>query len=50
MDKIKFTRDEANQRLTIERLFSATPDRLWAALTNPSLLDQWWKSRFDCLA
>jgi uncharacterized protein YndB with AHSA1/START domain len=42
MEKTKFKRDEANARLTIERHFPATPDRLWRALTKPDLLDQWW--------
>jgi uncharacterized protein YndB with AHSA1/START domain len=42
MDKTKFTRDEKNFRLTIERIFPAEPKRLWEALTKPALLDQWW--------
>ena len=42
MEKTKFTRDEKNFRLTIERLFPAEPKRVWEALTKPALLDQWW--------
>lgn len=42
MEKTKFTRDEKNLRLTIERVFPAEPKRVWEALTKPALLDQWW--------
>jgi uncharacterized protein YndB with AHSA1/START domain len=42
MENATFTRDEKNARLTIERLFPATPARLWEALTTPAILDQWW--------
>jgi uncharacterized protein YndB with AHSA1/START domain len=42
MSDITFTRDEANARLTIERTFPADPARVWEALTDPALLDQWW--------
>jgi uncharacterized protein YndB with AHSA1/START domain len=42
MEKTKFSRDEKNATLTIERLFPAEPKRVWEALTKPSLLDQWW--------
>jgi uncharacterized protein YndB with AHSA1/START domain len=42
MGKTTFTRDDANARLTIERTFDASRERVWEALTDPILLDQWW--------
>ena len=42
MEKTKLTRDEAQKRLTIERVFPAPPKRVWEALTTPAILDQWW--------
>ena len=42
MSKTTFTRDEANARLTIERVFPAPQGRVWQAMTDPGLLDQWW--------
>lgn len=42
MSKTTFTRDEANARLTIERVFPAPQSRVWQAMTDPRLLDQWW--------
>lgn len=42
MSDITFTKDESNARLTIERTFPAPPARVWQALTDPVLLDQWW--------
>jgi uncharacterized protein YndB with AHSA1/START domain len=42
MEKTKFIRDEQNARLVIERLFPATTERVWTALTTPALLEQWW--------
>lgn len=45
MNKTTFTRDEKNARLTIERVFPATPDRVWRALTDPAMLEQWWAPR-----
>jgi uncharacterized protein YndB with AHSA1/START domain len=32
----------ANATLTIERVFPAPAARVWRALTDPALLDQWW--------
>lgn len=42
MEKTRFTRDEENARLTIARSFASPADRVWQALTEPALLDQWW--------
>ena len=42
MSKTTFTRDEANARLAIERVFPAPQGRVWQAMTDPGLLDQWW--------
>lgn len=42
MGKTTIIRDEANARLTIERTFNASCERVWQALTDPAVLDQWW--------
>lgn len=42
MNKTQFTRDEQNKTLTIERVFNAPQKKVWRALTDPVLLDQWW--------
>lgn len=42
MNKTRFTRDDANARLTIERAFPADAARVWRYLTDADLLDQWW--------
>jgi uncharacterized protein YndB with AHSA1/START domain len=45
MSKTTFTRDEKNARLTIERVFPAPRSRVWHAMTDPTILDQWWAPR-----
>jgi uncharacterized protein YndB with AHSA1/START domain len=42
MNKTQFTKDEQSARLTIERVFPAAPSRVWQAMTDPAILDQWW--------
>jgi uncharacterized protein YndB with AHSA1/START domain len=42
MSKTRFTRDETNARLTIERVFPAPVSRVWQAMTDATILDQWW--------
>lgn len=42
MSKTRFTKDEKNARLTIERVFPADVARVWQALTDPAMLDLWW--------
>lgn len=43
MEKIfNFTLDKENLRVTIERSFDAPVDDVWAAWTEPELLEQWW--------
>jgi uncharacterized protein YndB with AHSA1/START domain len=42
MSKTRFTRNDADATLTIERNFPAEPARVWRYLTEPELLDQWW--------
>ena len=42
MNKTVFIRDEQNKTLTIERVFNAPQSKVWRALTDPVLLDQWW--------
>ena len=37
-----FKKDEKNATLTIERLFPASQARVWQALTDPAILDQWF--------
>ena len=42
MGKTVFTRDEQNATLTVERTFNAPRRRVWQALTDATILDQWW--------
>lgn len=42
MGKTTFTKNEKEATLTIERLFPASVSRVWQALTDPAILDQWW--------
>ena len=39
---MNFTVDKANNKITVEREFSAPVANVWAAWTQPELLDQWW--------
>lgn len=38
----QLTKDEAKQQITVVREFAAPVNRVWAAWTQPELLDQWW--------
>jgi uncharacterized protein YndB with AHSA1/START domain len=31
-----------DREIRIERIFNATPDRVWMAMTDPKLVAQWW--------
>lgn len=42
MGETKFTKDERNATLTVEREFGAPRERVWQAMTDPAILDQWW--------
>lgn len=42
MNKTIFTKDPESARLTIERIFPAARSRVWQAMTDPAILDQWW--------
>lgn len=42
MSKTKFTKDEKNATLTIDRVFPAPRGRVWHAMTDAAILDQWW--------
>ena len=42
MRKTTFTRDEKNATLTVERIFGAPRQRVWRAMTDAEILDQWW--------
>lgn len=37
-----FVVDKENKQVKVERSFNAAPDLVWAAWTEPELLDQWW--------
>ena len=37
-----FLVDKDNKMVTVERLFNASLDLVWAAWTEPQILDQWW--------
>lgn len=37
-----FIVDKNNKKVTVERSFNANRDLLWAAWTEPDILDQWW--------
>lgn len=42
MNKTTFTKDIENAKLTIERVFPAERSRVWQAMTDATILDQWW--------
>jgi PhnB protein len=42
MNKTTFTKDIENATLTIERVFPAERSRVWQAMTDAKILDQWW--------
>lgn len=37
-----FTVDKENNKIKVKRAFAAPKDHVWAAWTEPDLLDQWW--------
>lgn len=37
-----FLVDKENKRITVERSFAASLTRVWAAWTQPEILDKWW--------
>lgn len=42
MGNTEFRRDDENATLTIERTFDAPRGRVWKAMTDRAILDQWW--------
>jgi uncharacterized protein YndB with AHSA1/START domain len=40
--KTIFSKDLQNNKMTVTREFSATPEMTWKAWTNRNILDQWW--------
>src|ERR1700683_4557419 len=38
----KFTINKEQLEVVTSRIFNATPDRLWAALTDPEQIPKWW--------
>lgn len=45
MSKTKFTKDEANNSLIVERDFNASIDKVWRAFTEIEILEKWWAPR-----
>lgn len=41
-NKMVFTKDLPNKKITVEREFDASPADVWRAWTESELLDQWW--------
>lgn len=39
---MNFTVDKENNRIKVEREFAAPVENVWAAWTQPELMDQWW--------
>ncbi|WP_031526544.1 SRPBCC family protein [Dyadobacter crusticola] len=39
---MNFEVDKANKKINVERAFAAPIVKVWAAWTEPALLDQWW--------
>ena len=39
---MNFTIDKENKTVNINREFRASIDNVWAAWTEPEILDQWW--------
>lgn len=42
MNETKFTVDQENLTITIERVFDVHPELLWKAMTDPDLIPRWW--------
>lgn len=41
-EKSKDLKTTKTEHLVIERVFNASPERVWEACTNPDLMKQWW--------
>ena len=39
---MKFSVDKENKKVNVQRTFAAPVSNVWAAWTEPELLDQWW--------
>lgn len=44
MSETTFTVDKENLEVRLERIFNATPERLWQAHTDPEQIVQWWSN------
>ncbi|MEZ5346940.1 MAG: SRPBCC domain-containing protein [Pyrinomonadaceae bacterium] len=42
---MEFTVDKENSTVKVKREFAASSDNVWAAWTEPELLDKWWAPR-----
>ena len=45
MGKITFTAEPGKQDITITRIFNASPERVFKAMTDPLLIPEWWGPR-----
>jgi len=45
MAKITFTAEPGKQEITITRLYDASPERVFRAMTDPALIPKWWGPR-----
>ncbi len=45
MAKITFTAEPGKQEIVISRMFDATPERVFKAMTDPALIPDWWGPR-----
>ena len=41
-NQMQLTKDLPNKKITVTRMFDASPDQVWRAWTESALLDQWW--------
>ncbi len=42
MSDTKFTFDREERKVVMERVFHASPERLWKMMTDPDLIPEWW--------
>ena len=42
MSRTQFTIVRAERKIVMQRIFPASPERVWQAITDPTLIPQWW--------